>query len=273
MILYSHNPMKYFIKKQEVWIFLMLAPLLNAVITYASSKGIIGGSAYQHGRFFALLSLLICVVAYTKGIEGVKNLFRPMLIWKINPKWYLFSLLFSLTVCAFALLLKSFYYGIDYSSLMKFDFPPLRISIMLLAWAFMGEVVWVSYAIRELSKTLKPFYASQIIGFFWTCWWLPSVIIDVGVISDLPLWALLLNMMGAAGMCAIVYRKTKSGICVWILQFMLNMSLLILPVSPTVGGAPTYQAFAVLYYIAMAGFMYFMSPASERPIGFKPNPQ
>lgn len=265
--------MRTFIKKYEVWIFLTLAPLLHAVITYANSKGIIGGYAYQHGRFFALLFFLICVVTFTKGTKGVKDLFRPMLTWKINPKWYLFSLLFATTICSLTLLLKSFYYGIDYASLMKFDFPPLSISFMLLAWAFMGEVVWVSYAIRELSKTLKPFFASQIIGFFWTCWWLPSVLIDVGVISDLPLWALLLNMMGAAGMCAVVYGKTKSGVCVWILQYMLNMSLLILPVSPTVGGVPTYQAFAVLYYIAMLGFMYFMNPATERAIGFKPSPR
>lgn len=264
MISYLNNSMRAFIKKYEVWIFLTLAPLLHAVITYANSKGIIGGYAYQHGRFFALLFFLICVVTFTKGIKGVKDLFRPMLTWKINPKWYLFSLLFATTICSLTLLLKSFYYGIDYASLMKFDFPPLSISFMLLIWAFMGEVVWVSYAIRELSKKLNPFYASQIIGFFWTCWWMPSVLIDVGVISNLPLWALLLNMMGAAGMCAVVYEKTKSGVCVWILQFMLNMSLLILPVSPTVGGGPTYKVFAVLYFIAMLGFMYFMNPAVRK---------
>lgn len=124
----------------------------------------------------------------------------------------------------------------------------------------MGEVVWVSYAIRELSKITKPFYASQIVGFFWALWWIPSILINTGVILDLPLWPVFLNMMGAAGMCAVVYAKTKSGICVWILQWTVNMSILILPVSPKIGGIPTYLAFAIFYFLTMLGFKYFMNP-------------
>ncbi|WP_257670507.1 hypothetical protein [Parapedobacter tibetensis] len=255
--------MRDFITKYEVWVFLALAPLLNTVITYANSKGIISDSVYGHGRFYALLLSLVCLITFTRGVRGVKDLFRPMLVWKINPKWYLFSLLFALTICALTLLLKSLYYGIDYSSLMKFNFPSIRYAFVLLTWAFMGEVVWVSYAIRELSKTLNSFYASQIIGFFWTCWWLPSVLINAGVIPDLPLWPLLLNMLGVAGMCAVVYGKTKSGLCVWLLQFMLNMSMLALPVSPTTGGIPTYKAFAVLYFVTMLCFMYVINPAKK----------
>lgn len=256
--------MRAFIKKYEVWCFLSVVPLLNTVITYANSKGIIQGYAYQHGRFFALMSFLICLVAFTKGIRGVKDLFKPMLVFKVNPKWYLFSLLFAMTIGATVLLVKSFYLGMDYSSLLKFDFPPLSIAFMLLTWAFMGEVVWVSYAIRELSKKVNFFYASQITGIIWTCWWMPSVLINVGVIEDLPIWALLLNMMGAAGMCAFIYLKTKSGICVWLLQYMLNMSLLILPISPNTGGLPTYQLFSVLYFLTMLGLMYFMNPAIQK---------
>ena len=252
-----------FIKKYGIWIFLVLAPLLNTIITYASSKGIITGFVYTHGRFYALLLLLLCVVKIAKGTEGIKDVFKPMLKWKINPTWYLFSLLFSLTICSLALLLKSYYYNIEYFTLLKFNFPSLRNSFFLLTWAFMGEVVWVSYAIRELSKIIKPFYASQIVGFVWASWWVPSVYINEGVILDLPLWPLFLNMMGAAGMCYFVYEKTKSGICVWLLQWMVNMSVLILPVSPAIGGIPTYSTYAVLYFIAMLIFMYFMSPSKK----------
>jgi len=252
--------MREFIIKYEIWIFLALAPILNTVITYASSKGLFTGFVYTHGRFYALLSLLIVIVRYTKGVKGVKEMFKPMTRWKINPKWYLFSLLFSLTIAAIALLLRAYYYGNDLSSVFKINIPPLKNSVILLTWAFLGEVVWVSYAVRTLSKTIKPFYASQIIGVFWTLWWLPSVLINTGVIIDLPVWSLLLNMMGAAGMCVIIYGKTKSGICVWILQYMMNMSVLILPVSPTIGGIHAYSTYAVLYFLAMLVFMYFMNP-------------
>ena len=255
--------MRDFIKKYEIWIFLVLAPIINTLITLANSKGIITGFVYTHGRFYALLFLLICIVKFTRGNEGIKDVFRPMLKWKIHPKWYIFGLVFSLTIAAITLLLKSFYYDSEYLSLLKFKIPPFKTSFFLLTWAFMGEVVWVSYSIRTLSKMMKPFYASQIIGFFWALWWVPSVTINTGVILDLPLWPLFLNMMGAAGMCTVVYAQTRSGICVWILQYMLNMSLLILPVSPTTGGIPTYSAFATLYFLAMLGFMYFMNPIKK----------
>ena len=240
--------------------FLFLAPIMNTFITYASSKGFISEFVYTHGRFYALLFLLLCIIKFTKGTEGILDLFRPMLKWKVHPKWYLFSLLFAFTIAAFTLLLKDFYLGDEYTFSLKLQFPRPKVSFFILTWAFLGEVVWISYAVRELSKITKPFYASQIIGVFWTLWWVPSVYINVGVIEGLPLWPLFLNMMGAAGMCAIVYGKTKSGVCVLVLQYMLNMSILLLPVSPTGGGIPTYSTFAVLYFLTMLVCMYFMAP-------------
>ena len=41
---------------------------------------------------------------------------------------------------------------------------------------------------------------------------------------------------------------------------MLNMTLNILSVSPTKGGVSTFTAFAIIYFIIMLGFMYFMNP-------------
>ena len=132
--------MKDFIKKHDIWIFLVLAPVLNTIMTYVNSKEIIYGFVYTHGRFYALMLLLICIVMFSKGTKGIKDVFKPMLTWKIHPKWYVFSLLFSLTIASFTLLLKSFYYGSEYSSLFKINFPGFRSSFVLLTWAFMGEV-------------------------------------------------------------------------------------------------------------------------------------
>tara|TARA_R110001592_G_scaffold184808_1_gene428604 strand:+ start:242 stop:586 length:345 start_codon:yes stop_codon:yes gene_type:complete len=100
-----------FLKKYEIWIFLVLAPTLNLVITYAKSKGIIDFFPYTNGRFYALMFLLLFIVKITKGNEGIKNLFRPMLVWKIHPKWYLFSLLFAFTIGLLTLLIKALYHG------------------------------------------------------------------------------------------------------------------------------------------------------------------
>lgn len=115
--------MKNFIHKYEIWTFLFLAPSLNTVATYLNSEDIIKGLVYTHGRFYALLLLLICIANYTRGIEGVKDMFRPMLNWKVNSFWYVFRLLFALTIVSMTLLMKGIYYGGDYFQFFKLSFP------------------------------------------------------------------------------------------------------------------------------------------------------
>jgi len=257
--------MRDFIKKYELWIFLVLGPVINVVYVYSRYLGIIPKAIYNNGRFCLLLAILILLVKYTRGNEGVKDIFKPMLKWKVNPKWYVFSFLFAFSVGAFSLLIKGIYSGGDYTAFVKVDFGvfSFRGVVALFVWAFLGEVVWVSYCIRELSKIIKPFYASQIIGFVWTLWWIPIVILGEGVLPGIPIVSLGIFMLGIAGMCTVVYRFSKSGICVLILQFTLNITLNALSISPSTGGVATFTLFASVYFLTMLVFMYFMSRTTE----------
>ncbi|RXJ49667.1 hypothetical protein [Gelidibacter gilvus] len=254
--------MKEFIRKYELWIFLVLAPIFNTVLVLVTSSGLIPQFVYTHGRFYFLLLLLIIIVKYNRGYSGIIEMFRPILNWRVKPKWYLFSFFFIISLVTITLLLKSFYTGINFTSIFKVSFSNLsfRGFIVIFLWAFVGEVIWVSYSIRELTKNINPFYASQIVGFFWALWWVPVVFLNVGVILDVPVLPSMLIILASAGMCTIVYGHTKSGICVLILQFVLNLSLIVLPISPRNGGSETYTAFAILYFISMLLFMYFMNP-------------
>ncbi|RAJ24744.1 hypothetical protein LX77_01740 [Gelidibacter algens] len=257
--------MRDFIKKYELYIFLVLGPLVNVVYVYARYLDIIPKAIYNNGRFLLLLFLLICIVAYTRGIMGVKDIFKPMTNWKVNPKWYVFSLFFAFTVGLITLLLKGIYSGGDYTEFVKVNFGVfnLRSVVALFVWAFLGEVVWVSYCIRELSKIIKPFYASQIIGLFWTLWWIPIIILGEGVLPGIPIVSLGIFMLGIAGMCTVVYRLSKSGICVLILQFTLNLSLNALSISPSTGGVTTFTAYSIVYFLTMLGFMYLLYPLKK----------
>jgi len=251
-----------FIKKYEVWIFLILAPLTNVVFVALRANGLMSSFVYNHGRFGLLMLVLLVVIKITRGNQGIVDIFKPMLKWRINPIWYLFSFLFAFTIGSITLVLKNVYKGVDFSSIFAFDITTqsLGFTIIILIWAFMGEVVWVSYCIRQLSKTMSVFYASQIVGIVWTLWWMPIVSHGETVIPDFPFWSLLVGMMGTAGMCAFVYRHTRSGLCVWLLQFMLNMSLLMIAISPRTGGLSTYAAFVIIYYLVMLGLMHFVKP-------------
>ena len=257
--------MSEFIKKYEIWVFLVIGPIINALFVYARIQNIIPRFLYIHGRFCVLLLVLLAIVKFTRGNEGIKEIFRPMLKWKVNPKWYLFSLLFAMSVGTITLFLKGLYFEGEYFSFLKFDFAAqtLKGSLVLLIWAFLGEVVWVSYCIRELSKITKPFYASLLVGIFWTIWWIPIIYHGEGILPGIPIGPLSIFMMGIAGMCAVVYGRVKSGVVVLVMQFMLNMTLNILSVSPTKGGVSTFTAFAITYFLTMLGFMYFMNPSKR----------
>ena len=254
--------MREFIKKYEIWVFLVLGPVVNAFFVYARYQGLVPQPLYNTGRFCVLLLFLICLVLYTRGFKGVIDIFRPMLNWKVSPKWYLFGFVFAFTVGLFTLLLKGIYSGNDYTTFLKPDFTVFRLRsvLALFVWAFLGEVVWVSYCIRELSKITKPFYASQIVGLVWTLWWIPIVLLGEGVLPGIPIVSLGIFMLGIAGMCTVIYGNSKSGICVLILQFMVNITLNALSLSPSTGGVPTFTGYAIVYFLTMLVFMYFMNP-------------
>ncbi|MFT6127480.1 MAG: hypothetical protein ACJA2M_000465 [Polaribacter sp.] len=243
--------MKTFLQKYEIWIFLILCAVINVPFVKARTEGLISGSVYNTGRFCILLFLLICILKCTRGNKGIINLFKPMINWKTHPKWYLLSLLFPATIAVIILLLKSSYYDLELDAFFNFKSTTLRGYIALLVWAFLGEVVWVSYCIRELSKITKPFYAGQIVAVFWTLWFIPIIILGEGIFPQIPIVSAFIFIMGLAGMCSFIYNHTKSGLCVLLLQFMVNLTLLTFPITPTNGGAPTYTAYSIAYFLAM----------------------
>ncbi|MGC1631146.1 MAG: hypothetical protein WA749_03435, partial [Gelidibacter sp.] len=97
------------------------------------------------------------------------------------------------------------------------------------------------------------FYASQIIAVFWTLWFIPIILFGEGTFPEIPVLPAFLFFMGLAGMCAFIYKHTKSGLCVLLLQTMVNYTAVSLPIMPTYGGAPTFIAFAFIYFLTMLG--------------------
>ena len=249
-----------FIKTYEIWVFLLLAPITSAVFVYGVKLHIIPGRLYMHGRFFLLLFLLIGLIKFTRGNSGLKDLFKPMMIWKVPLRWYAFAFFFASLMAFLALCLKALYLGGDLSvfTLNFSNVTSFKFTLNMVFFAFIGEVVWVSFAVRQLIKTMNPLFASLIVGMVWALWWTPIAIYNVGVITNIPIPALMINMMGAAGICTIVYLKTKSGLCVWILQSMLNASCLIFPVSPG-SGIPIYWTFCIVYFLVMYSLMYYFN--------------
>jgi hypothetical protein len=267
------------LRKYEVWWFLGLIVVVNAAFMSGIGFHILPEKLYQLGRFALLAGVLGSVVIAARGTEGIMDLLRPMLEWRRSPKWYLFAFLYNPILC---LIILAVLYALRPSGMPKFepDFViatnPYIIRTVLIS-SFVGEIVWISYAIRRLSTGFTPYMSAMIVGVVWTAWWVPMVFYNIGIVPDLPLAALLFNQMGIAAMCTFVYMHTKSGLLVLCLQLTFNFTILILPVTPAVGGFITYWTFAVTYFTtALLMFAIFgpkplfgMRPNDE---GFVPNP-
>jgi len=256
--------MKEFILKHEIWVFLVLGPLFNLFFVQARAKGLMPLFVYNHGRFCILLLFLVILVLYTRGKKGIKDIFKPMQNWRVHPKWYIFAVSFAFSMGIITQIVRGMIDGLPLAESVHIKFNvTFRGVIVLLIWAFLGEVVWVSYCIRKLSSMINPFFASQIVGISWTLWFIPIVLRGEGVLPGIPIFPLLIFMLGIAGMCTVIYGNSRSGVCVLVLQFMVNISLNILSLSPTRGGIPTFITYTVVYFTVMLIFMYFMNPRGK----------
>lgn len=250
------------LRKYEVWVFLVTIILVNGLFVSGIGLEILPKGLYQNGRFALLAGVLGGIVIVVRGWAGIADLLRPMLEWRRPVRWYAFALLWNPMIC---LAILAAIYAFNRNAMP--DFAPnfaiaVRPSVMktVLISSFIGEIVWISYAIRRLSGQFTPYVSAMIVGAVWTAWWVPMAIYNIGIIPNLPLGGLLINQIGVAAMCTFVYMHTKSGFLVLCLQVVFNTTILVLPMTPNVGGVTTYWIFAIAYFIAASLLFVVFGP-------------
>lgn len=240
-----------FIKRNEIWVFFATIVVVNSIFVGAIKFGLLPMGLYGHGRFLLLGGVLFAIVLLVRGMGGITELLRPMLKWRVSPIWYFVAIFWGAANMMLFLIGKGVVTGNGLSevtaNLNLVTRPSMLLSLFV--GSFIGEIVWISYAVRKLSDHFTVYMAAMITGVVWTLWWMPMVVLNVGVLPDLPFLALLINQCGVAAVAAFLYWHTRSGLVVLIGQFLFNAGLLVFPVAPTTGGIPTYYAFAVTFFI------------------------
>lgn len=240
-------------RDREIWLFLVLIVVANSAFVYAIAEGLLSQRYYWQGRFL-LLGLILVLVAFAfRGFKAVWALITPVLHWRVHPGWYLFALLAPPVVCVLALLGVGLVQGVGLSLLtvsLETVTNPAVYPAMLLS-AFVGEIVWVGYAIGRIKRHSSVLVASLIVGLFWSAWWVPVVLINLGVVTGMSIPALFVHLVGVALLCGFVYAHTGSGLVVLILQLCFNSTLISFPATPASAGGPmAFWAFISLYLLA-----------------------
>lgn len=249
----TRNAAPSLLRDREIWTVLGAIVLANCAFVYAISERWLPESVYYNGRFF-LLGLVLCGGVFLfRGWKAPLDLVRPLMVWRVNPLWIALALLWPPAISVLTLAIKGVLLGTGFDEISKATLAlALRRDIFpnVLLGAFIGEIVWVGYAISRLRRNTTVLCASVIVGAFWAAWWTPIVLLGIGVIPGIPVLALFVAQIGVAIMCGFVYAHTRSGIVVLALQLSVNCSLLIFPTAPFSGGVPTFIAFGVIYLLA-----------------------
>ena len=251
--------MNRILERSEVFVILTAIVLVNVVFVWAAAEGYFRGGVYNYGRFLLLGGTLAVVVFAIRGWVGIKEIIAPLFKWRVHPKWYAFAILWPLGIASTVLAIKVLFTETRFEDL---DFQTqflTRFDILFTVGfgALIGEIVWVSYSIRRLSRFTSFFLASIIVAIFWTLWWMPMAYFNFGIIPGLTPFSLLINQTGVALICGLLYFHSRSALCVLILQFCVNLSLLVFPVLPTNGGSGTYIFFATTY-LTLAVLAYLL---------------
>lgn len=160
-----------------IWILLIpqvqkhLALNLNQMIAWVGLMG--------PGLIAIVLSLLI------DGRRGLRELFSPLLRWRVSSMYYIFIyigvLVFYFTAASLTVLLeaKSAY---NFSLIWKgatapfFGFHGIWVIVEItIIYTFCEELGWRGFALPRMVENINVLYCAVILGFFWTAWHIPLI--------------------------------------------------------------------------------------------------
>jgi membrane protease YdiL (CAAX protease family) len=197
-------------------------------LLYASDTGMISRKIYE-SRFRVFDSRLvlfifiggsmpsILAVIFTgiqHGKSGIKALLKSLLIWRVNPLWYAFALLFVFAVYHLPYLICNLlgdtfpvYIGKEYYLI------PIHFIGAFIFWGPMGEEFgWRGYVLPRLQAKFNPLISSIILGVIWAAWHLPLFFISNSSQYGNPFSNYIMQVIGFSIFYTWIYNNTKGSL-------------------------------------------------------------
>lgn len=187
------------------------------------------------GGWGPTLSALV-VTANTEGREGVRNLLRRCLLWRLAPGWHFTAWLLPPLIMAAGLVLFQVL-GNEVG-----PFAPGRWTIALLALAIslpagpLGEELgWRGFVLPRMEISLGALQSSLLIGLMWWFWHLPLFWAPMGTTvsgTAVTLWAVTKYLAYVVGLSVVftwLFNSTSGSILIVIvLHLTVNADLVTL---------------------------------------------
>lgn len=258
------------------WALFVLSREGSGLLTFHSPAGYM--AIISLGTFIGPALGAFVVTATTKGREGVADLVRRILRWRVGLAWYLFVFVGFPAIEAFGTLavlgpatptspLEGWQEIIAAGSF--FLFPGL------LAGPLGEEIGWRGFALPHLQRRMGPVAASLMLGLLWAFWHAPLwfagqwTIPTLGNIAAYVLW-----ITAATFIFTWVFNNTRQSI---LLAILLHATMDVFPnafLLPHLPGAAEMTGLGVLtMYLGLAvgfgAFALFLIAMTKGRLGYR----
>lgn len=233
------------------------------IIAFNSANIKLNGTFRIIGSFVPSFMAMI-TSACIKGADGVKKLLRKLIIWKVNPLFYLFIFLYtvaSLYIPSFLCNILGYNYKIhinNFISSFKLTSPSAIIICFFAVMIFGGplgeEIGWRGYLLPELQKSFNPIISSIILGSIWTCWHIPMFYFHVPG-YDINFIYYLLETIWLTILLTWLYNNTKGSLLIIILYHSIDNFVMSVCFNDFMKGL---NAYTVVFWILRLIVLFFI---------------
>ncbi|MEM6386097.1 MAG: CPBP family glutamic-type intramembrane protease [Pseudomonadota bacterium] len=259
---------------KEVWLFLISILILNAIFVTAIAMEWLPRRYFADGRLYLLVGTLVGAIVVMRGPRTVIELVKPLLVVRFNWLWFFIAMFWPIVFSVTFVIVRSILTGDE----MKIIGPGFQLFyrdgflLNIFILALIGEIVWVGYCLKNLSKFHSLVLTALIVGTFWSLWWTPMMYHQIGIVPNLEIIGLTMNMIGIAFFCGFFYTLTGSGLPILFMQFCFNNSILAFPVLPGASSQLSYQIYSGLYMLIGMFCVVILLPYIQRRRGMAAAP-
>jgi uncharacterized protein len=167
------------------WLLFLPGPLIyyGVLNLNPSVLGVLGIA----GLLGPILSGFV-MTALIEGREGVGDLLRRIVLWRVGLRWYAFALIGLPVVMLLGTLVRPGALGSFDLSAQPFTLAYLVafVSMVLIGGPLFEEPGWTGFAQPRLQRLHGPLVGGLILGILWALWHLPGFLIPSQNLTDIP---------------------------------------------------------------------------------------
>ena len=247
------------LKRHDIAVFLILAFALSWLLWPFVLANPESTPMLPYGPIIAAF----IVLALTRGWDGVRDLLRGIVRWRVGLGWYAVALLLPVAILLAALYLNALLGGptptaADFSG--WYEFPLIFLITTLIKGPFTEEPAWRGFLLPRLQSKYAPLVASLIVGVIWASWHLPLLLSDPT--GQRPALQFFVLVVAQSVVFTWVYNSTRGSVLMVILMHGAFNSIASF-FGPTLMGSATYGQFWWL----MAGLWWVLALAAIAVFG------